>query len=128
MGSVALGLGIVGIVVPGWPTTIFVILAASCYARSSQRLYDRVISNRIIGGHARKFRETGAMPRRAKAIALATMWPFVAVSTVFAIPDSMLWAKFATVLLALAGTAYIVWLPSHEGTEPKAVSPAKRAS
>jgi uncharacterized membrane protein YbaN (DUF454 family) len=99
---------------PGWPTTIFVILAASCYARTSQRLYDRVISNRFIGSHARKFRETGAMPRRAKALALGVMWPFVAVSAVFAIPDSLLWAKAATILLALAGTAYIVWLPSRQ--------------
>ena len=112
LGSLLLGLGVIGIVVPGWPTTIFAILATACYARSSQRLYDRVIGNRLIGGHARAFRETGAMPRPAKAVALAVMWPFVGLSALIAIPDSMPWAKVATVALALAGTAYILWLPS----------------
>ena len=111
-GSVLVALGLIGVVVPGWPTTIFIILAAACYARSSQRLYDRVISNRLIGRHARAFRETGAMPVRAKAIALGVMWPFVGLSVLVAIPDSVVIAKIATLALALVGTAYILHLPS----------------
>jgi len=112
LGSVLVGFGLIGVVVPGWPTTIFIILAAACYARSSQRLYDRVISNRLIGRHARTFRETGAMPVRAKAIALGVMWPFVGLSVLVAIPDSVVVAKIATLALALIGTAYIIHLPS----------------
>ena len=111
-GSLLVGLGAIGVVVPGWPTTIFIILAAACYARSSQRLYDRVLANRLLGRHARAFRETGAMPVRAKAIALGVMWPFVALSVLVAIPDSLVVAKVATLVLALLGTAYILHLPS----------------
>ena len=111
-GSLLVGLGAIGVVVPGWPTTIFIILAAACYARSSQRLYDRVTGNRLLGRHARAFRETGAMPVRAKAIALGVMWPCVALSVLVAIPDSLVVAKVATLVLALVGTAYILRLPS----------------
>lgn len=111
-GTLMLACAIVGVVVPGWPTTIFVILALACYARSSQRFYDRVSSNRLIGRHARAFRETGVMSRRAKQIALGTMWPFVAFAVFVAIPDGLLWAKLLTIALAAVGTAYILRLPS----------------
>ena len=112
-GTLMLAFGIVGVFVPGWPTTIFVILALACYARSSQRLYDRVSNNRLIGRHARAFRETGVMPLRAKQVALGMMWPFVGIAVFVGIPDALLWAKALTVAAALAGTAYILSLPSR---------------
>lgn len=110
-GTVALGFGVVGVVVPGWPTTIFLIIAAACYARSSQRMYDRILRMRVFGEHVRRFRETGAMPARAKVIALGTMWPFVAFAVLIAIPASATWAIALTLFLAVAGTAYILRLP-----------------
>jgi hypothetical protein len=119
-GTLSLGMGLVGVVVPGWPTTIFLIIAAVCYARSSQRMYDRIISNRAFGGHVRRFREDGVMPRRAKALALGIMWPFVLFAVLIAIPSPVLWARIATLALALVGTAYILWLPSAREAVPVA--------
>lgn len=112
MGCVSLVFGGIGVVVPGWPTTIFLILAAACFAHSSQRMYDRVVNNRMFGSHVRRFRETGGMPRRAKAVALGTMWPFVIFSVGFAIPEPLLWARVLTALLAAIGTIYILRLPT----------------
>jgi uncharacterized protein len=80
--------------------------------RSSQRMYDRILNNRAFGPHVRRFRETGAMPFRAKVFALGMMWPFVAFAVLFAIPDHLLWAKAITLLLAVIGTAYILSLPT----------------
>ena len=117
LGSIALALGLVGVVVPGWPTTIFLIIAAGAYARSSQRLYDRILANPIFGPHVRRFRETGGMPVRAKVIALGTMWPFVAFSVLVAIPDSLRWAQALVLVLALLGTAYILSRPTHRGVD-----------
>lgn len=112
-GTLSLGLGLIGVVVPGWPTTIFLIIAAVCYARSSQRMYDRIISNRAFGSHVKRFREDGAMPVRAKVWALGIMWPFVLFALFIAIPSALLWAHIATFVLALMGTGYILWLPSR---------------
>lgn len=120
-GTLSLGLGLIGVVVPGWPTTIFLIIAAVCYARSSQRMYDRIISNRAFGPHVRRFREDGVMPVRAKVLALGIMWPFVLFAVLVAIPSPLPWARIATLALALVGTAYILWLPSRL-REPKAAS------
>jgi uncharacterized membrane protein YbaN (DUF454 family) len=112
-GTLMLACGVIGVVVPGWPTTIFVILALACYARSSQRLYDRVAANRLVGRQARAFRESGVMPRRAKLFALGMMWPFVGFAVFAGIPDGLLWAQLLTLALAVTGTAYILRLPSE---------------
>ena len=49
LGGLSLSVGVVGIVVPLLPTTVFVILAAYCFARSSERLHDWLISHRYFG-------------------------------------------------------------------------------
>jgi len=116
LGSVALVFGLIGVVVPGWPTTIFLIIAAACYARSSQRMYDRILANPVFGPHVRRFRETGGMPLRAKVISLAVMWPFVLFSVGVAIPWSMHWAQALVLTLALVGTAYILSRPTYRLT------------
>src|SRR5690606_26627007 len=122
LGTTALGMGVIGVVVPGWPTTIFLIVAAACYARSSQRMYDRILANPVFGPQVRRFRETGGMPLRAKVIALAFMWPFVAFSVFIAIPAAMndtsmhYWVQALVLLLALVGTAYILSRPTDRGT------------
>lgn len=117
LGTAALTFGLIGVVVPGWPTTIFLIIAAAAYARSSQRMYDRILANPVFGPHVRRFRETGGMPMRAKVIALALMWPFVAFSLFVAIPGSMHWAQGLVLVLALIGTAYILSRPTDRGAD-----------
>ena len=117
LGTASLAFGLIGVVVPGWPTTIFLIIAAAAYARSSQRMYDRILANPVFGPHVRRFRETGGMPMRAKVIALALMWPFVAFSLVFAIPGAMHWAQALVLILALIGSAYILSRPIDRGAD-----------
>ena len=114
LGTFSLALGLIGVVVPGWPTTIFLILATAAYARSSQRMYDRILANPVFGPHVRRFRETGGMPMRAKVMSLAIMWPFVTFSVVFAVPTSMHLVQALILTLALLGTAYIVSRPTVE--------------
>jgi len=71
------GVGMVGIVVPGLPTTIFMILAAGCFFRSSTKMYHWVIRHPIFGNHVLQFREGKGMPKKAKYYSLATMWAFI---------------------------------------------------
>ena len=49
LGSIFVGIGAIGVLVPGLPTTPFMILAAACYIRSSDKLYNWLIKNRIFG-------------------------------------------------------------------------------
>ena len=46
LGCLFVGLGALGAVIPGMPTTIFLVVAAACFIRSSQKLYDWLIKNK----------------------------------------------------------------------------------
>jgi uncharacterized protein len=79
-GWVAVALGGIGIVVPGLPTTVFFIIAASCFARSSPRFEQWILDLPKIGPMVRDHRAGLGMPRRAKAWAVGTMVLFAGVS------------------------------------------------
>ena len=71
LGSTALGL--IGAVVPLMPTTIFLIIAAYCFSRSSERLEAWLLGHRHFGPTLIAWRRDGAIGRRAK-IAACTGW------------------------------------------------------
>lgn len=101
LGTVALGLGLVGIVVPGLPTTPFLLLAAALYVRSSPRLYARLMDSPTLGPYIRQFQQEGLTPRKLAA-SLAVMWSMIAVSTMLLIErDSV---QLAVVAVGLVGT------------------------
>lgn len=106
LGWIAVGLGGVGIVVPGLPTTVFFIVAASCFARCSPRFEQWVLNLPKIGPMVRDHRAGLGMPRRAKQLALAMMWLFACASAILAAGDTP--ALAATIVVAaLVGTWYI---------------------
>jgi len=114
LGLTSMTLGLIGIPVPGLPTTPFMILAAACFARSSQRFYDWVINNKLFGTHVKSYREGNGIPKRSKPMILATMWTFVLFAVLVAIPDDVPISKAATLILALIGTIFILRIPSSE--------------
>ncbi|MGS5089466.1 YbaN family protein [Hydrogenophaga sp. A37] len=79
-GSVALLLGIVGVVLPGLPTTPFVLLAAACYAKASPRLHTWLLNHRLTGPMLRDWESDRSLTRRSKAIAVGSMLLMVSVS------------------------------------------------
>jgi uncharacterized protein len=111
-GFVAVGLGTVGIVVPGLPTTGFFVLAAACFARSSPRFERWVLDLPGVGPLVRDHRAGLGMPRRAKVVAIAMMLTACALSSL-ALGSP---AAAAVVLGAGAiGTWYIGWrVPTRE--------------
>ncbi len=113
LGFTAVGLGGVGVVVPGLPTTVFFIVAASCFARSSPRFEQWVLDLPKIGPLVRDHRAGLGMPRRAKILALAMMWVAIVASSV-ALRSRPVGVAIV-VALGLIGTAYILWrVPTRE--------------
>tara|TARA_B100000579_G_scaffold436602_1_gene463101 strand:+ start:8791 stop:9177 length:387 start_codon:yes stop_codon:yes gene_type:complete len=110
IGLLCFSIGSIGIIVPGLPTTIMMILAAACFFRSSEKLYNRVVENKYYGHHVKNFREGRGMPKKAKFMAIGTMWVFVSISVFFGIPDHMLIIKVITILGAATGTGYVISL------------------
>ena len=59
-------IGLIGIILPGLPTTPVMILAAACFFRSSKKLYEWAINNKYFGQHVKNFRDYKGIPRKAK--------------------------------------------------------------
>lgn len=66
-------MGVIGLILPLMPGTVFLILAAFCFSRSSPRFEAWLVGHPRLGPHARRWRETGAIARRAKLIACGSM-------------------------------------------------------
>ena len=110
----SLGLGLVGIFLPGLPTVPFVLLSAFAAARGSERLHGWLLANPRFGPWIRDWRCHGAVSRRAKRGALAMMAFSAALMLVF-LPDRR-WALPGIAAMALVG----VWLwrrPEPPGIE-----------
>ena len=85
LGCLFVGLGAVGAVIPGMPTTVFLVLAAACFIRSSQKLYDWLITNKTFGPYLKDYREGKGIPLRIKIVALIMIVVFVSYAVFFAI-------------------------------------------
>ena len=105
--------GLIGLIVPGLPTTPLMIVAAACFFRSSKRLFNWVLSNKYFGNYVKDFREGRGMPRKAKFIALGFIWLFVSISVFVGIPDHLVYVKILTLLAACTGTGVIITIPTY---------------
>jgi len=110
LGTLFLGLGLLGVVLPGLPTTPFVLLASACYLRSSRRLYAWLLGHRVFGRLIRDFQEQRAIPRAAKIASVTVMTVMVTISAVFLI--NPLWLKLLVVALGAAGAVVVLVLPT----------------
>ena len=106
-GWCAVGLGSLGVIVPGLPTTVFFIVAASCFARSSPRFERWVLSLPRIGPLVADHRAGLGMPRRAKAWAIGVMLVFAGASALLAVKNVAVAA--AIIGLVLVGVWYVAY-------------------
>ena len=107
LGSFFVVIGGIGVVVPGLPTTLFLILAAACYIRSSQKLYNWLINNKTFGPYLRDYREGKGIPKRAKVLAVSMIIIFVSYAVFFGIESLNL--KIAAGILGIAGLLYVLF-------------------
>ena len=119
LGTVSLGVGVVGIVVPGLPTTTFLLIAAACYVRSSERLYRWLVNHPILGRYIAFYLEHRAMPMRSKVFALVAMWSMIAVSAVFFV--KAIWVRAVLGGCAVVGTIVILRVKTYR-PEPEAAA------
>jgi uncharacterized protein len=101
--------GMIGVVVPGWPTTIWIILATFFFARSSPRFYNWVMNHRIFGPLIRDWRDGKGMTVRAKTIAVTTI---VATITLSIALLSVTWVRLLLLVIMIALCTYLLRLPT----------------
>ena len=122
-GFLAVGIGALGAVVPGLPTTGFFVLAASCFARSSPRFERWVLGLPGIGPMVADYRSGLGMPRRAKVLAVASITIAAGLSAALALAGL---TRALVVILGLIGIWYVgIRIPTRERVlEERAASAA----
>lgn len=110
IGLASTGLGIIGIFVPLLPTTPFLLLAAACFARSSERFHSWLVNHNHLGPMIRGYLDGSGIPLRAKYTAITLVWLTLPPSALLLVPP--VWAKTLLVLLAISITWYLLRLPT----------------
>jgi uncharacterized protein len=106
-GTVSLGIGVVGIIIPVLPTTPFLLLAAVCYLRGSQKLYASLLRNRLIGTYISNYLEGRGMSVKMKIWTLALLWITIISTAMFAVDGLIIRIILAAVL---AGVTFHILL------------------
>ena len=106
LGSLFVGIGYLGIFVPGLPTTIFLILAAGCYIRSSEKLYNWLINNKIFGKYIKDYYEGKGMPLKSKILAFSMIIIFCSFA-IFVVIE-LIWVQLIVGLAGIIGISYII--------------------
>jgi uncharacterized protein len=107
IGWCAVALAIAGVMLPGLPTTVFVLAASYCFSRSSPRFERWLRDNPWLGPRLERIAQAGGMPASVKRGALTAMWIAVLISS--AILFGIHWAAaLGTLTLGVLGTAWIV--------------------
>lgn len=108
-GIILVALGVIGIFVPLMPTTIFLILAAWCFARSSRRAEAWLLQHRLFGPIIETWRREQAIARRPKIVAVCGMAAGFLIFLIAARPALWLAVLVAAILGACA--AYVITRP-----------------
>jgi hypothetical protein len=112
LGTLFLGVGIVGIIVPILPTTPFLLLATSFYARGSKKFYHWLLNNRILGAYIRHYIDGKGMPLKIKLFTIALLW--IAISSTIAFTVDDLVVRLILVLVAIGVSVHIALIKSYK--------------
>ncbi|MBY4946186.1 YbaN family protein [Cupriavidus respiraculi] len=111
LGVFFLLLGFIGIFLPVLPTTPFVLLAAACFARGSERFHGWLMAHPRLGPLVHDWHVHRSIPLRAKCFAIATMW--VSMGTTAWLLRGKPLAAVALLAIAAAVTAWLLLLPTR---------------
>jgi len=117
VGHTCVVLGLIGAFLPIMPTTVFLLVAASCYARASTKFYNRLVSHRIFGPMILDWQMHRAMSRKSKTIAITSIVVVFALTLVFFL--TITWVRVLHASIGLSLIALILSIRTRpDGQEP----------
>lgn len=115
IGWLSVILGVLGIFLPILPTTPFLLLAAACFARTSEKFYQWLITHPKLGTYIAAYIDGKGLPFKAKCYTSALMIGMMSLSAYLVKPP--VWVMIAMALIALGVTCYLFRLPTLELTD-----------
>jgi len=114
VGVFSTGLAILGIFLPLVPTVPLLLLAAACFARSSERFHHWLINHRKLGPMIHCYLNGQGIPLRAKITALGLIWFSISISIFVVKP---FWLEFLLVIIGLSITLYLLSLATSKDVQ-----------
>jgi uncharacterized membrane protein YbaN (DUF454 family) len=118
LGAFFLALGTAGYILPGLPGTVFILISAFFFARSSPRFYNWLMNHRVFGGWIKDFRAGRGLPGWVKVYAPMMIVAFSAASIYVWARRGTWWAVAATFIVAAYGVYYILKQPTRPKLSP----------
>lgn len=113
-GTILVGIGMLGIFLPLLPTTVFFLMAAWCYARSSERFYDWLHHNRYFGRYLKDYREGKGISLSSKITTIVVLWGSILYSIYV---SHLILIQAILLIIAIGVTIHILVIPSSKPVE-----------
>ncbi|MDH5767108.1 MAG: YbaN family protein [Gammaproteobacteria bacterium] len=113
-GWISFALGVLGIFLPVLPTTPFILLAAACFARSSERFHDWLLNHKYFGNIIKNFENGLGIEPRIRNRAIVIMWMGM-ISSMMIIYN--IWAAVIISGSGILVTIYLFRLPAYQPPE-----------
>lgn len=110
-GTVCVGLGVLGMFLPLMPTTVFLLAAAYCYSRSSDRFHNWLLTNRLFGPYISNYRSGKGITARQKITTLLMLWISIGVSVWLV--NARFWPTLLLAAVAIGVTTHLIWIKTH---------------
>ena len=109
-------LAAIGVVLPILPTTPFLLLAAACYIKGSERMNYWLNNNKLFGGYLRNYREGRGISAKGKIFTLCVLWATMLYAVIFL--TNVLIYQVVMLVVPLGVTIHLVRIPTY--SKPKA--------
>lgn len=111
LGTLCVVLAVLGMFLPLLPTTPLLLLAAICYARSSETFYHWLITNRWFGDYIRNYREGRGISSKQKGITLFFLWGTILFTVLFAV--SQWWIRLVLIGIAVGVSIHLLNMKTY---------------
>jgi uncharacterized protein len=109
-GTLCVALGVLGMFLPLLPTTVFFLMAAYCYSRSSERFHTWLLTNKWFGPYIANYKSGRGISVRQKISTLLMLWLSIGVSIWLV---GGFWVTLILLAIAVGVTAHLVWIKTH---------------
>ena len=121
-GTVCVALGVLGMFLPLLPTTVFLLMAAYCYSRSSERFHTWLLTNRLFGTYIKNYKSGKGISMRQKISTIAMLW--VSIGFSIWVLGGRFWVTLLLVAIAVGVTLHLVLLKTYRPETNPATQPA----